>query len=403
MEVAFPIGAQSEEIDSERLRELRLYGFFSFVLWPLTATVTLYLAIVCFIAAIFDRSYLFLSRNLLSLILLPYHLLKLSWNQRNRQIFCGTLLLLPLMIATLLSIFYLPFYLLRGISPDYSGTPLPPSFFQLFGIPGKGIFGTNSEGLGIGQLIVLGAGYTYFSTLIAVVFVFLFGIWLGKKTFNKRSETWIMGFLETIEAIPILFVLLVMLAVFSWWGDEFRDIYLFGTVFQWLRAPIIGLGIGLGFLPRMVRMISERIKTFESENFIDATKAHGIDQDKILGFHIIRKNCLRDIIIVITQIWAAAILIEISLDYLVSISAFLGAKLYRSWAQLLIDAKGYIIFFRYWWLWVVPGFFIISTVVGFFLFGDGLRAFHRQRLREQTVTDFDLILKNITEEIGLIK
>ncbi len=112
---------------------------------------------------------------------------------------------------------------------------------------------------------------------------------------------------------------------------------------------------------------------------------------------------MRDIIIVITQIWAAAILVEISLDYLVSISPFLGAKLYRSWAQMLIDSKDYILFLKYWWLWVVPGFFIISTVVGFFLFGDGLRAFHRQRLRQRTVTPFDSMLKSKAQAIGLIK
>ncbi len=388
-------------LDPQRLKELRLYEFFSFLLWPLTVVIILFKVIRYFIMGIFNKKYLSFCLNSLFLIFYPYYLLILAWNEENYKIFYGMLLLFPLLITTLMSIFYFPFHLLRSISPDYSGTPLPPSFFQLFGIPGKGIFGINSEGLGIGQLIVLGAGYTYFSTLIAVAFVFMFGIWLGKKTL--RFETGIMGFLEIIEAIPIFFILLVMLAVFSWWEDEFRDIYLFGTIFQWLRAPIIGLGIGLGFLPRMVRVINERIKTFESENFINATKAHGIDQDKILSFHIIRKNCLRDIIIIITQIWAAAILIEISLDYLVSISAFLGAKLYRSWAQLLIDAKDYIIFFRYWWLWVVPAFFISSTVMGFFLFGDGLRAFYQQRLRKEVIIDFDRIFKKITEEIDLIK
>lgn len=403
MEEVVPLEADLEDIDYERLKELRLYGLFSFVIWPLTGIATLLYAAWNATKGIFKRKYLYKSLIYLFLTFIPYYLVKLAWNEKNREIFCGMLLLLPLMIAALMSIFYLPICLLRGMNPNYSGIPQPPIFFQLFGILGKGIFGTNSEGLGIGQLIILGAGYTYFSTLIAVVFVFLLGIWLGKKTFDKRYEAWIMSFLETVEAIPILFILLVVLAVFSWWGDEFKDIYLFGTIFRWLRAPIIGLGIGIGFLPRMVRMISERIKTFESENFINAAKAHGIDQDRILGFHIIRKNCLRDIIIVIAQIWAAAILIEISLDYLVSISAFLGAKSYRSWAQMLIDAKDYIIFFRCWWLWVVPGFFIISTIIGFFLFGDGLRVYHRQRLRQETVTDFDLMLKEIAEETGLMK
>ena len=391
------------DFDSEKLKELRLYALFSFVLWPIIVIMALYKSLRYFITACFSRQHFSRCLHLLPFFAMyPYNLSKLAWNEKNYRAFCGMLLIFPLLVAVIMSIFYIPFYLMAGMEP-YSGIPYPPFFFKLFGIMGKGIFGTNSEGLGMGQLVVLGAGYTYFSTVITVAFVFVLGIWLGKKTFDKRYEPLIMGFMEMTEAIPILFILLVGLAVFSWWGDEFKDIYIFGTAFQWLRAPIIGLGIGIGFLPRMVRIIRERIKTFESENFINAAKAHGIDQDRILSFHIIRKNCMRDIIIVITQIWAAAILVEISLDYLVSISPFLGAKLYRSWAQMLIDSKDYILFLKYWWLWVVPGFFIISTVVGFFLFGDGLRAFHRQRLRQRTVTPFDSMLKSKAQAIGLIK
>ena len=393
----------SVEFDSEKLKELRLYGLFSFVLWPLIVIMALCKSLKYFITGGFSKQHLLCCLGALRFFTIyPYVLSKFAWNEKNYRVFCGMLLIFPLLVAVIISMFYLPFYLMSGMEP-YSGIPYPPFFFKLFGLMGKGIFGTNSEGLGLGQLVVLGAGYTYFSTLITVVFVFVLGIWLGKKTFDKKYEPLIMGFMEMTEAIPILFILLVVLAVFSWWGDEFKDIYVLGTVFQWLRAPIIGLGIGIGFLPRMVRMIRERIKIFESENFINAAKAHGIDQNRILWFHIIRKNCMRDIIIVITQIWAAAILVEISLDYLVSISPFLGATLYRSWAQMLIDSKDYILFLKYWWLWVVPSFFIISTVVGFFLFGDGLRVFHRQRIRLRTVTHFDQVIKVLAEEIGIIK
>lgn len=396
------LGADSDEFSYEKLKEIRLYSFFSFALWPVLLAVAIFATIFGFIERLFIKPKKMVSKTwkvCLSFIFLPWHLIKLGLEERNFKIVSGLVLLLPLILTTILSIFTIVF-------PENVTTEIlkPPSLYHPLG--------TNGEGAGIGQLIIIGAGRTYFMSLIATSLVLVIGVWLGKMTFQRRAESIIMGFVQIIETIPILFLLLIILGIFSWWEDMWKASILGSTLASPLRIVVVGLTIGLGFLPRMIRLVRERIKTFVSENFVDGVKAHGIEQNRILWFHIIKKNCLGDIIIVITQIWAAAILIEISLDYLISISSLLGAKIYESWAGMLLtnEVKNALINFlpelnfTHWWLYVFPGFFIISTVIGFYLFGDGLRAFYQRRFTaKRCPTNFDRSLNIVALKIGIVE
>lgn len=369
-------------IDYEKLQEARLIGFFLFLTWPILAIIVPFGMVALTALSILDEERYGRRVPLLGfLILLPMHTLTSAWKAGNIKILLAMCLLAPLLVTAVLCVLYPFASLFVNMLPNQIGVPRPPGIFG-----GGGVLGTSYEGVGILQQIILGSGYTYFSTLIAVFFVLVGGCSLGRLTYNKRIDGLVLGFIEVIESIPFLFTLLVMLAVYSWWQDELKNTGIFSFVFELLRPIVVGLCMGFGFLPRLVRVIREKIMTFGVENFIDATKAHGIDQRRILWFHIIWKNCLSDIILVATQIWAVAILMGISLDYLVSIGpASLGAKLYTNWAQMLIDARGEVLFsnLRNWWIWVFPSFFIISTVVGFYLFGDGLRDFRRERFMDE--------------------
>jgi ABC-type dipeptide/oligopeptide/nickel transport system permease subunit len=205
-----------------------------------------------------------------------------------------------------------------------------------------------------------------------------------------------MGFAEIFESIPVFFLLLVILSIFGWWEAYIRESgILIRFFFNVTLIATIAILMGLSFLPRLIRIISERIKTFSSENFIDATKALGISQNKILWYHIIRKNCLQEIILFVSQIWASIILLEISMDFLVSIFPVLGAKVYSGWAQMLLSTETVraILFikelnFQHWWYYFFPVFFIITTVTGFYIYGDCLR-----RINEESEIDFDSIEK----------
>ncbi len=390
------------ELSLEKLNELRLYGFFSFTIWPIIVVLGLFIIIINVIKGIITRSGQPILKTLkiyLSFLILPLHLIKWGFGE-NFKIVAGIVLLFPFLLVTFLSIFTIAF-------PATATTEIlkAPSLYYPFG--------TNGEGFGIGKLIIAGAQHIYFTSLMAALLSLTLGVWFGKMTFQEKAKSIIMSLVQFIEAIPILFLLLIVLAVFSWWEDIWKAHGFSSTFLTTFRILVIGLVIGFGFLPRIIRVLEERIKTFVSENFVDATKAHGIEQNRILWFHIIKKNCMGDIIIAITQIWAATILIEISLDYLISISPLLGAKIYQSWAGMLLtfEVRNAIVNFLpelnfdHWWLYVFPGFFIISTVIGFYQFGDGLRAFYYQKStwKKRHTTNFDYDLNTLMLKLGIIE
>jgi peptide/nickel transport system permease protein len=374
-----PGGAYEGKFTREQLKELRVYAFFSFTLWPVVLTVVVIGAVLASVKGLIERSRqpaLRALRAYMPFVFLPCYLFKMAVAEGNLKVMLGLVLLSPFLLAVVLSIW--PAAIMQDDVASVEPLEAPGT---------RHLLGTNGEGVGIGRLIIAGARHTYFTSLIAASLVLFFGVWLGKMTLRRGPESIVMGFVEIIEAIPILFLLLVVLAVLSWWEDVWEGNILASALVPLLRIVVVGSVVGIGFLPRMVRLVRERIKTFVSENFVAGTKAHGIDQNRILRFHIIRKNCLGDIVVTLTQIWAAAILIGISLDYLISISPLLGAKIHQSWAGMLLTfevSNALVNFlpelrFDYWWLYIVPAFFIVSTVIGFYLYGEGLDSLYRQK------------------------
>lgn len=381
----------------EGLRDIKLVSYSLFIVWPLLAIVAVIFMLVTVIRSLIKKESIKANslKSYFSLVILPYYLIRLSARKKETRTITALLLLLPFMIGTLIS----PVMILNGNSSrlgNGDGIPKPPAIFHLAQGTGEGLFGTNGQGEGIARLIFTGTGQIYMLTFITVLFVIIIGLWLGKSTYRRKAEFYIMGFAEILESIPVFFLLLVVLSIFGWWDayiEESQSLEkaLFNTIF----VVTIALLMGLSFIPRLIRIISERIKTFSSENFIDTTKALGIDQDRILWYHIIRKNCLEEILLFVAQIWASIILLEISMDYLVSIFPVLGARIYSGWAQMLLSSETVraILFikelsFQNWWLYLFPVFFIITLITGFYMYGDSLR-----KISEEEEIDRDIISK----------
>lgn len=92
----------------------------------------------------------------------------------------------------------------------------------------------------------------------------------------------------------------------------------------------------------------------------------GASRTRILWRHIL-PNILSPIIVQMTFTFATAIISEASLS-------FLGAGIpspYPSWGGMLNEARGYV--YMGWWMIVFPAIFTALSVLGFNLFGDGLR------------------------------
>lgn len=385
--------------DLKGIKDVKLVSFSFLILWPLAGLLALfflagYLIFVLILRKRFDNTTV---KLLLSIVFLPVHLIRSALKKREINTVLAILLLLPFMFGTVISPVIL---IIEPSGKEVIHTfmePHAPTIIHSFQGSEGGIFGTNAQGESIAKLIFKGTGQVYLLTLITVLFVIIIGLWLGKLTYHPRFETFIMGFSEILESIPIFFILLVVLSIFGWIeaslsGSNHLLIFFYNALF----ILLISVLMGLSFLPRLVRIIRERIKTFSSENFVDANKALGIAQNKILWYHIIRKNCLEDIILFTSQIWASVILLELSMDYLVSIFPVLGARIYSGWAQMLLSSETVraILFlkelnFQNWWLYSFPIFFIITTVSGFFMYGESIKRINDEKeIDPEDIMDF---------------
>ena len=368
---------------------LRFWLAFSFILWPLgPVAIPIYVLVnrVRVHRARRGRPAP-LGRLFVLWILHPFYLISTAWKRRNYGLLLSVALLLPMYMATLWGLYVL-------VWGDWENVTFMHVLLQspLEHPP----MGTDGQGRAIWIQVAAGARHSYVTSLLAVLVALGLGLAGGRATNAPRLEGPVMLGVQLLETIPLLFILMVVFALFSDWSAGISSLGMKGL----LRVSVLAVALGVGFAPAMVRLIRDKIRTFKSEEFVSATKAHGIAQGDILWRHIIWKNAATDLIILAAQIWGFAMLMEVSLSYVFSIGApKLGGEPYASWAWLLLtpESKNALIgnvprVFDHWWLWFFPAFFISSAIMGFGLLGDGLKKWHRRREQsnvEETPSRFE--------------
>ena len=118
----------------------------------------------------------------------------------------------------------------------------------------------------------------------------------------------------------------------------------------------------------MARIARSEALLVREQTYIEALRSMGASESRILWRHIM-PNIISPVIVQMTFVFASSIIQEAALS-------FLGAGVPAgdpSWGSILSDGKNYI--YNSWWLIVFPGIFTIVSVLGFNLFGDGLRDF----------------------------
>ena len=131
-----------------------------------------------------------------------------------------------------------------------------------------------------------------------------------------------------------------------------------------LKNVIISLTIVS--IPGVARIARSQALLAREQTYAEAMTAVGASRTRILWRHIL-PNILSPIIVQMTFTFATAIISEASLS-------FLGAGIpspYPSWGGMLNEARGYV--YMGWWMIVFPAIFTALSVLGFNLFGDGLR------------------------------
>ena len=136
------------------------------------------------------------------------------------------------------------------------------------------------------------------------------------------------------------------------------------------------IAIGIVYIPRFARVTRGSVLAEREKEYVEAAKMVGESNLSIL-FRQILPNTLSPLIVQATVFIAYAILTEAALS-------FLGLGIQPpnpSWGSMLNEAKAFIESDPH--LAIVPGLAISITVLGFNLFGDGLRDLLDPRLSKR--------------------
>lgn len=158
----------------------------------------------------------------------------------------------------------------------------------------------------------------------------------------------IMRLTEIIFAFPGLLFAIAIMAVI---GPSLYNVF---------------LALGLVSWTSLARLIRGQVLTIRQQEYVDAARALGASNARIIFRHIL-PNTVASAIVLVTLGIGGAILAEASLSFL-----GLGAQPPTpSWGSMLSTGRDYLR--QAPWLSLYPGLAIFLTVMGFNLLGDGLR------------------------------
>jgi peptide/nickel transport system permease protein len=189
------------------------------------------------------------------------------------------------------------------------------------------------------------------SVLLALFVGVPFGLIAG--FYGGRVDTFIMRVMDLILAFPIYLLAIILMVIFT------PTAGLIGTM------KVTG-AIAIVRIPIYARLVRGSVLSIKEKEYIEASRALGVRDPWILVRHVL-PNCLAPIIVTTTLGIATSIIVEATLSFL-----GLGTQPPTpSWGW---DLKANVSFIQAnAWLSLFPGIAIFVTVLGFNLFGDGLR------------------------------
>lgn len=290
----------------------------------------------------------------------------------NRSAVIGLLIILGLFFVALFArqiITYPPNWEPLGYGKD--AIYLKPSFDPPAYAPESNphYFGTDNLGHDLFSQLVWGSRVTIIVGFISGFVALVLGVLVGGIAgyFRGKIDHILMRITDILLTLPFLPFLLVIVAVV--WARTQHPPSLF----------IIMVGIGFLSFPGMARLVRSEILSLREREFVEAARAIGAEDNRILFKHIL-PNALPPVMINLTLTIAIAILLEAALSFL-----GFGDPTVVTWGRVLTDAQSKIfVWDRYWWWVLPPGFLILIVVAAFNLVGNGLTDAMNPKLRELT-------------------
>lgn len=233
------------------------------------------------------------------------------------------------------------------------GGPLTPPFADP-----ELLLGTDSQGRSIGAQLFHGARTSLLIGFAATGIAVVVGVGVGAIAgyYAGWVDALLMRLTEAFQTVPNFILLLVLVVIF---GSRIETLaFVIGAV-SW-TAP--------------ARLTRAEFLTLRNREFVQACRGLGMSDMRII-FREVLPNALPPIIIYTSVVMALSILLESSL-------AFLGLSdpNVASWGNLISDGRK--VLRTAWYVAVLPGFFILVTVLAVSLIGQGINDTLNPRLNK---------------------
>jgi peptide/nickel transport system permease protein len=257
---------------------------------------------------------------------------------QRKSIAIGGVLLILMVAVALLAPLIAP-YDPALVRPEIRLTP--PNSVYVFGTDNFGRDLFSRTVYGARNSLIVGCSVVLLSAVIGSVAGLLAG-------YYRRIDTALMGVMDSLMAFPgIVLAVAIMAAIGA-------------------RLENVVIALGVVQIPRVTRLVRSVVFTIVHTQYIEAGRAIGLTDRRILLRHIL-PNCISPLIVQGSFIFGFAVLGEASLSFL-----GVGAPPYiPSWGNILGEARVFIRDAPY--MMLLPGLALSVTILGLNLVGDGIR------------------------------
>lgn len=258
---------------------------------------------------------------------------------KNRTAAIGMLLILLILVTAIVGPSYAPYNPL-----------IPAPLDRLKGPSSEHLFGTDSLGRDIFSRIIYGSRISIMIGLISVSISLVPGTLLGLISgyFGRTLDSLLMRVMDVLLAFPAILLAIFITAIL---GPN-----LINTM----------IAVGIVYIPHYARIVRSSVLFLKEQLFIQSIRHLGGSHARVLFKHVL-PNALPPIIVYATLGMGTAVLQAAALGFL-----GLGAQPPQpEWGAMLSEGRQYIQLAPH--VAAFPGAAILLLVLGFNLFGDGLR------------------------------